>query len=187
MPTYGFSIIFFSDNYIGNFVPLGVKLLIIGITFVFTFILPVINTVILLKIGRISSLSMDHPGERTIPYASTSLYYFALFLLFHSEGFPEAFKILILGAGISIVIVLLINLRWKISAHMTGIGGIAGAALGLIYRLQLDLFFPLLIVIFVAGLVGFARLKLLSHSPAQVYSGFVLGFILELGLMIFYP
>jgi membrane-associated phospholipid phosphatase len=187
MPTYGFALIFFSNNYITNFVNPVLKMLILGIIFIFTFLLPVINSFILLKMGRISSIRMDLPGERTMPYASTFLYYIVLFFLFYTEDFHPVFKIMILGAALSILITLVVNLKWKISAHMTGIGGIAGAALGCMLSMRIDLFLPFIIILFISGVVGYARLKLEAHTPAQVYTGFAAGFLMQLLLMIFYP
>lgn len=186
MPTYGFAIIFFSNNYISTFTSSSVKLIILSITFIFTFLLPTVNALVLLKMGRIKSLEMETLNERIIPYTSAALYYFALYYLFYNAEFPNIFKILILGAAISVLLTLFISLKWKISAHTIGIGGIAGASLGIIYRLQLDLNFILMISILFSGIVGYARLKLNSHTPAQVYSGFVVGFLIELLLMIFY-
>ncbi|MES2591228.1 MAG: hypothetical protein V4608_05035 [Bacteroidota bacterium] len=186
MPTYGFAIIFFTNNFLSTFTAPDVKLIILTITFVFTFVLPAVNVLVLLKLGRINSLGMETSHERTVPYTSTALYYFALFYLFYNAGFPKVFQILILGAGISLLLTILINFKWKISAHMIGIGGTAGAALGIGYRLQLDLHNVLLVLLLLSGFVGYARLKLNTHTPAQVYSGFALGFLVELLLMIFY-
>lgn len=186
MPTYGFALIFFTENYISTFTASRLKILILTVTFIFSFLLPTINALILLKMGRIKSLEMESNEERIIPYSGTALYYFSLYYLFYNAEFPNIFKILILGAAISIVLTLLINFKWKISAHMIGIGGVAGAALGIVYRLQIDLHFILMIVILVSGLVGYARLKLYAHNSAQVYVGFLLGFLMELFLMIFY-
>jgi hypothetical protein len=186
MPTYGFLLIFCTKNYIATFTPFNLKLVILGITFVFTFVLPAINSLILLKAKRISSLHMETSRERAIPYFSTSLYFFALYYLFHSAEFPPVFVILILGAGISILLTFIINFKWKISAHAIGVGGIVGATLGMSYRLMIDLRYILILVILLAGVVGYARLKLNAHTPAQVYTGFLMGFFVELILMIFY-
>lgn len=186
MPTYGFVVIFFTRNYISTFTSTEIKLTIIGVTFIFTFILPSINALILLKMGRINSLAMETASERVLPYAGAALYYFALFYLFYVAGFPNIFKILILGAAISVLLTILINFKWKISAHTIGIGGIAGASLGIEYRLQLDFHLILMMVLFFSGIVGCARLKLNAHTPAQVYTGFVLGFFVELLLCIIY-
>lgn len=186
MPTYGFALIFFTKNYISTFTPSNLKLMILVVTFVFTFLLPTLNALILLKIGRIRSLEMETSGERIIPYSSAALYYFALFYLFYHADFPAIFKILILGAAISILLTLLINFKWKISAHAIGVGGIAGATLGIIYRLHMDLLLVFFLTILCSGIVGFARLKLKAHTPSQVYIGFLAGFLIEILLMIFY-
>lgn len=186
MPTYGFAFIFFTENYISTFIPASLKFIILGVTFLFTFLLPTINALILLKMKRIKSLEMQTNEERIIPYSSTALYFFALFYLFYDAEFPDIFKIVILGAGVSILLTFLINFRWKISAHTVGIGGIAGATLGIIYRMQMDMSLALIAIILLSGIVAYARLKLNAHTPAQVYTGFVLGFFIELGLMLFY-
>lgn len=186
MPTYGFALLFYTNNYISTFTAPDVKLLVLGITFIFTFILPGINVVILLKTGRIKSLEMETGSERILPYTSTALYYFALFYLFYNADFPNVFKIVVLGAAVCLLLAVVISFKWKISAHTIGIGGIAGATMGIIYRLQLDMALLLMLVLLLSGLVGFARLKLNAHTPAQVYTGFLLGFLVELFLMIYY-
>jgi hypothetical protein len=186
MPTYGFILIFFTQNYISTFIPINAKLMIIGVTFVFTFLLPTINALILLKLGRINSLEMEAGRERTIPYISTAMYYLALFYLFYSARFSPVFIVLILGAAISVLVTLLINFKWKISAHSVGIGGIIGAAMGISIRLMIDLQLIILLSVSIAGLIGFARLKLSAHSPAQVYAGYLTGFLVQFLLMIFY-
>ncbi len=186
MPTYGFALLFFTKNYISTFTPWYLQIRILLVSFVFTFLLPAINALILLKMGRIKSLEMESNEERAIPYTGAALYYFSLYYLFYNADFPNVFKILVLGASICILLTLLINFKWKISAHTIGIGGIAGGIFGIVLRLHLDLHFILMLVIFIAGLVGYARLKLNAHTPAQVYMGFLLGFLVELLLMVFY-
>ncbi|HSH64559.1 MAG TPA: hypothetical protein VLB84_01880, partial [Bacteroidia bacterium] len=184
MPTYGFILIFYSRNYIATFVRPGIKLIIITITFFFTFLLPAINAFVLLKMGRIKSLEMESREERVIPYGSAVLYYLALLYLFHNTNYIAIFKMVILGAAICIILTLIINTKWKISAHTVGIGGLAGAVLGILYRLQIDMESIFFLVILASGLTGYARLKLNAHTPAQVYTGFVLGFFVQLSLML---
>jgi membrane-associated phospholipid phosphatase len=186
LPTYGFAILFFTKNYISTFTSTTIKLAILSITFVFTCLLPAVNALILLKTGRIKNLEIETTGERVILYTGAALYYIVLFYLFYFAEFPTLFRILILGAAISVLLAIFINLKWKISAHTIGIGGIAGAAVGIEYRLQLDFHLILILIILVAGIVGYARLKLNAHTPSQVYTGFVLGFLAELLLLIFY-
>ena len=185
MPTYGFLLILYSQNYISTFTPPNFKLAIIAVTLVFTFLLPTVNALVLLRTKRINSLEMETSSERTIPYLSTSVYFFALFFMFYFRNFPAVFYLLILGAGISILFSFFINFFWKISAHAIGVGGIVGATLGISYRLMIDLRMILLFTIIAAGIVCYARLRLKAHEPTQVYAGFFLGMVTELVLMIF--
>jgi hypothetical protein len=186
MPSYGFLALFFTKNYISTFTPLSLRLFILLVTFIFTFALPAINAFILLKMGRIKSLEMERAEERFVPYISTALYYFALYYLFYTvTDFPSIFKTLVLGAAISIVLVLIITTKWKISAHAVGIGGMIAAIIGISFKLSIDLRFITMCSILIAGFVGFARLKLNAHNPSQVYTGFLLGFLVEFLLMIF--
>ncbi len=186
MPTYCFALLFFTKNYISTFTPPNLKYTILLITFVFTFLLPVINALILLKIGRIKSLQMETTKERIVPFLSTLVYFVAVYYLFYSAGFPNVFIIIILGAGISILFTFIINFWWKISIHAVGSGGLLGIVLGIIYRLQLDMNIFFMFTILLVGIIGYARLKLNTHSPSQIYTGILLGFITELLLMIFY-
>ncbi|MCK6649229.1 MAG: hypothetical protein L6Q66_06210 [Bacteroidia bacterium] len=186
MPTYGLLALLFTKNYVSTFTPLVLKIFLVGVTFVFTFIMPAINALILLRLKRIKSLEMENPEERYVPYISTALFYFSLYYLFHTAGdFPSIFKLLILGAAISILLTLIINLKWKISAHAVGTGGIVAAIIGVSLRLMVDLQVIAIISTLIAGLVGLGRLKLNAHTPAQVYTGFLLGFLVEFVLMLF--
>ncbi len=185
MPTYGFALIFFTHNYISTFTPPEFKAKILIVTFFFTFFLPALNAFILLKIGRIRSMEMETTRERVIPYLSTAMYYFALLYMFYSRNFPMVIVLMIAGAGISILLTFFINFKWKISAHAIGIGGLIGGVMGISLRLMIDFRLILLLLILCAGLIGFARLKLKAHEPAQVYTGLLLGFLVELLLIVF--
>ena len=185
IPTYGFALIFFTHNYISTFTPPNSKIAILVVTFFFTFVLPTLNAIILLKMGRIRSLEMESTRERTLPYLSTAMYVFALLYLFYTRNFPMVFVLMIAGAGLSILLTFFINFKWKISAHSIGIGGLLGGVMGISLRLAIDFKTVMLLLVFCAGLIGFARLQLKAHSPAQVYTGFLLGFLVEFLLMIF--
>jgi len=89
-----------------------------------------------------------------------------------------------MGAITVIAIALLVTLKWKISVHMLGVGGLLGALIGLNYRFSLDWLIIIIFVTLLSGLIGFARLETKSHNPNQVYIGFLIGFIIELGAVL---
>jgi membrane-associated phospholipid phosphatase len=186
MPTYGFLLLLYSNFlYIAMLIDNQTKWLLIGITFGFTFFMPLVNTLILLKMKRIKSIEVNERSERTMPYLSTVIYYVALFYLFYSAGFSGYLSFLILGAATTIFIIYLINLRWKISAHTAGMGGLSGVLFSFVFIFNADLFWIIALTLLVAGVVASARLKLDAHTPSQVYAGFALGFVIEFMFMIF--
>ena len=83
-----------------------------------------------------------------------------------------------LATLMAIYVALIITFFWKISMHMIGIGGLAGAMMALSFRFGLDLWLLFSVIILASGLLGVARLQLKAHSPSQVYVGFVLGFLI---------
>ena len=62
---------------------------------------------------------------------------------------------------------------------MLGVGGITGALIGFSEIQGIYLLHLLVPAIFVAGLVGTARLYNNSHRPVQVYLGYIIGCLCE--------
>lgn len=150
----------------------------------FTFVLPVLNIFLMYKLKRIQSFTLSLQNERTFPYFMTAIFYFGLFYLFYDLRIWESIKLFVLCAGIAILITALINLRYKISAHMVGIGGLIGMMISLSILLQYDLFYYIIITVLVAGLIGWSRIILEEHKPSQIYTGFLLGISCQLVLFL---
>lgn len=69
---------------------------------------------------------------------------------------------------------------------MTGIGGLTGLIVFLIWSQRVNLQFLLILSIILAGLIGFARLQVRAHNQAQVYSGFLAGLFSIMATMMLY-
>ncbi|HEY6160092.1 MAG TPA: hypothetical protein VI112_02685 [Bacteroidia bacterium] len=176
MPTYGLLLYFWVDSSAAYFMKADLRWILIGMTFSFTFFLPLLNTLILLRARYIQSIHMHTRQERRVPLLVTALFYMAEYWLLHDRDVPQTLKLFILCATIAIVCTVVINLFWKISAHMVGIGGVCGAMFVLCYLLQFQggalLMAGLLLL---AGIIGSARLQLGEHHPLEVFAGFLLG------------
>jgi len=109
----------------------------------------------------------------------TCLCYFSAYYILRFLPLPKAFNLLLLGAATAIVLATIITIRWKISIHMVGIGGMVGGLLSISQYLSVDFTWAILAVMVAAGLLGTARMILNTHTPIQIYSGFVLGFVCE--------
>ncbi len=184
MATYGCLIVFFglTDTIYFIFTPLRLKLVLTLVIFAFTFLLPVLNLLILVKLNYVSSVMIEDRRERTFPLIMTALCYFGLFYMLYDFNIWPAIKLFILGAGLCIFFAAIINLWWQISAHMIGVGGLIGALLAICYFMQMPVLIAICGCLVIAGCIGFARLKLNAHTPAQVYVGFIFGCVVQFSL-----
>ena len=80
---------------------------------------------------------------------------------------------------------LLFKFNFKTSLHTLGIGGIIGFVIVMSYEYQLN--FNLLIagLFILSGLIAFSRLKLNAHTPKEIYFGFIIGFLTQIGSLSF--
>ena len=90
---------------------------------------------------------------------------------------PTLILLIAIGAMIALVAVTVINHWWKISAHLTGIGGLLGGICSFaLYYGHLPI--TLIIITLVWALIlMYARLYLQAHTPLQVVCGLLLGLL----------
>ena len=180
LPTVGLLLLFHLDEP-GLWLPsTQLQLFLHAVTLLATFFLPLLCVLGLLKFGLIDSLEMRTKEERKLPYLVSAIFYFSESYFLMRLDVPVLIQAMMLGATFLIVSTLVVNIFWKISAHMVGIGGLCGMFLAISYRLQINLHLPLIVLLIIAGLIGFSRLKLSAHSSAQVYAGFFLGTVVQL-------
>lgn len=158
-------------------------LIILGMIITGTFLLPALSTIIMVRIGNIGSLKMERQEERNWPLLLTAMIYFACYYALNMRQIPGFIQLFLLGAGASMVAGLLINLRWKLSLHMIGIGGLCGGLSGFFFAGAGSDINLLAVCFLLAGALGTARLFLQAHSPAQILLGFLIGFAAEFGVM----
>lgn len=184
MATYGCLLLFFGikDTVYDYLTEFETKWRISLIVFVFSFLFPVLNIYLLYKLKRLPSLVLSNQTDRTFPYIMTALFYFGLFYLLMDINIWNTVKIFIVGGGLAILLTAIINLKYKISAHMVGIGGMLGVLISVSYLIKFDFTLFYIAVIIIAGLIAFARLSLKEHEPSQIYSGFLLGLIVQTSL-----
>jgi len=152
-----------------------------------TFIFPVISVLIFKLKGSIKSLHLETTQERRYPFLITAISYMLGYYLLQRLELPTIFNRVILGATVSVTLSVIITLGWKISVHSIGIGGIIGTLLAMSQILFVDVRLPLIISIIVAGIIGSARLSLKEHSPSQIYSGILIGFLSEFLILMINP
>ena len=179
MPSLGLLIFFNSNSYINYAIPKEIKDAALILVFMSTFIVPVIITLLLLNKKYISSLDMPTRKERILPYGFTIAFYMFTIYILKQAPIPHLIFDFMIGALSSVILAFFINLKWKISAHMTGIGGLLGSLICVSILLEVNLISYIILTIFISGLVASSRLILKAHTPLQLIGGFILGFICQ--------
>jgi hypothetical protein len=184
VPLYSLFLLFHADTYITYAVPPEVKQFIFIVTLINTIVLPMALFYYFYRAKLIQSLHMHTAKERSLPFLSTLVFHLSTFYLFSKVPMPSLFSDLIIGAVLSVSTAFVINLKWKVSIHMLGMGGIAGTMIGLVLRYQVDAVPLVIALVILSGIVGYSRLKLNAHTPLQVYVGFVLGTLIMTGAVV---
>lgn len=182
MPLLGISILLFSGGYV-SLLPLAAKKMILLLIATGTLLLPALMMPLAYFQGDIL---MQKRFQRNIPLTLSFIFYLLTYLLFLKVpvyGFLHNFM---LGSLSSVLVALFINLRWKISLHMIGLGGLTAFLFIVSFTNEINLFPFLILSILASGITGTSRLYLDSHTPAQIYAGFFAGFIaMSASLIIF--
>ncbi|MFT6210070.1 MAG: membrane-associated phospholipid phosphatase [Bacteroidia bacterium] len=184
VPLYSLIILFNADTYITYAVQPEVKKFIYLITILNTVILPIGVFYYFYRAKLIETIHMHTAKERSLPFLTTIVFHLSTFYLFSKAPMPSLFPHLVLGAAISVATAFVINLKWKVSIHMLGMGGIVGTIIGLILRYQIDAIQLVMTLVLLSGIVGYSRLRLDAHTPLQVYVGFILGTLILTGSVI---
>jgi hypothetical protein len=179
MPTYALLLIFRESTYFSYSVSPEAKIALFAIILLNTLILPVLISYILVKRGWIKSFEMEKREERLIPYLTNIILILLSSFMIYKLRLPRAFFLLTLGAAAAVTIAVIVNIKWKISIHMVGIGGLIGTFFGLSAFLLVDLRMMIIACLLIAGFLGVARLTLGAHRPSQIYVGFLAGFLCE--------
>ncbi len=176
VPVYGIGVALWLS--ILRVLPLGTRLWVLAAVALMVCVVPLLCIWALWKLGYLSDPALKLQKERTLPYIITLVSYAACGYFLYVSKAPMWLVMFMAGAILAVIICTLINRKWKISAHMTAMGGllaltmrIAVSHLGIVYML-----WPVVIVTLLCGLVGTSRLIMQRHTLGQVLAGFAVGF-----------
>lgn len=176
LPAVGI-IVLFNSGSILDYLPFEAKKIILIIVFISTAILPLTFVPFYIFQKIIKNIYMDNNKERLIPFFITSVLYFFAYYLLVRLGAPVTINVFILASAIAVFVLFLLSIKWKVSAHMLGIGGLTGALIAISFRLDINLIYFILAAIIVSGTLGYSRLKLEKHNQFEVYFGWLAGLL----------
>ena len=155
-----------------NYVLLGFNnsMVITIICWIFGAFLPITTSLILIRKMH-TDIDITDRTKRTLPLFFAVCSYLIGYLVLLSMGAPALTTTLMLIYSTNTLIILFINLSWKISIHTMGV---AGPTVALTYLFGISgLLFGLII-----PLVMWSRVRLKKHTISQVLAGGIAGIIL---------
>lgn len=145
--------------------------------FVYTFLIPMLGMELIRILNGWTFRDMSQRVHRTIPYILTFLSSAVCVGRLHHERQP----VLVVGVVVSVcavtLVCLLLNLRWKVSTHMAGMGGMLAALFVMQDRLTIHPLGIVCFLILLTGLVGTCRMALRQHNLMQILSGVFIGVV----------
>jgi hypothetical protein len=161
--------------------PFELRIRIMAMVFLNTFLFPTLIVFLLWRLGFIKNMYLENQKERIIPLVGSIIFYFwAYYVGRNIEYIPHALQQWLMGVFLCSCAAMFINIFRKISLHTIGIGGFVAFC---VWQQATDLHWNsgwLMLGLLLAGLVGTARLIRGAHEPAEVYGGFLAGAICQI-------
>lgn len=178
IPTYGMAFFFIAMRLHTPALPATVAWLAVIGTFFLTCLIPVSLILFMWKRGQLSSLYIENPKQRTTPYIYSILCYaFWCYFVRATMHLPIMWLLLAIGATAALIAVAVINHWWKISAHLSAMGGLLGGVCSYGLYSGSDITIAVIVVLCLSLLLMYARIYLKAHTPLQVVCGYLLGLL----------
>lgn len=177
VPTYGV-ILAMSLTFLA-LLPMTTRLLTIGMLFFITAVIPAASIMVMKRLGMVSDASLSNRQERTPPYLISAVCYLAATIYLLKVHSPDWLWLFVAAAMAALIVNVIVTKWWKISAHMTAMGGLVA----LLCRFQLshvaiyNMQWWIIAAIVLTGIVGSARIYRDRHDLWQVLAGTACGFI----------
>lgn len=177
-------LILFLFSYL-RIMPIQYKLIVLGVVYCFTILMPTLTIFLFRKINGFSPEDLGERKRRFMPFLLTITSYVFCLVMMHRLNIPWYMTGIILAALIMMVICIVVNLKWKLSEHMAGVGAIVGGLVSFSALFGYNPAWWLCLFILIAGVLGTARIILQHHTLGEVLVGFAVGLICS--LLVLHP
>lgn len=142
----------------------------------FSSVIPLIDLLVRLKLGKVSDFHVTDRKERTPPMLLNIVSISAGTILMWLLGAPDEIVAMVFAGLLMVIVTLFVNLWWKISLHAIGMFQIY-AILLLVFRTWTFFLYNSYMLVVLAA-VCWSRVVLKKHTTAQVLAGAFVGAVL---------
>lgn len=177
VPTYG--VVIALNTTVLSVLSAGVKWGVPSVTLLITCVMPMLAIGIMWKLGKVKDFGLNNRTERTVPYLVVTTCYLLCGIYLYKVHAPIWLVMFMCGAVLAAIVSQIVNRWWKISAHMTAMGGLLAITMNIALSdfAVCDMMWVVCGVILCCGLVGTARVGLQRHTFGQVAAGTINGFV----------
>ena len=175
LPTLGTFLYFF---FVPRTIERRLQFIILGLIFVFTYLVPLLLLVFLKALGSIKNFEVFSIKERRIPVLIMIVILYSLGDSIIQIPAARNLGILFYGTSLSLgCIYLLFSIKLKSSLHLVSMGNMIGFFLIIGNINTLPLLPLIVILVLLSGILASSRLHLKAHTPIEILVGFFLGFL----------
>lgn len=176
-------VILFTVTYM-QILPWRYKLWVLCSTYIFTIGLPVLGIFLYRRLSGLTASQLRQRKARFWPYIISFVCYAVYLRTMYVMHLPRFMCGIVVGALFIQGVCLLLNLRWKISMHSAGAGGIIGVLMAYSVVFSFNPVLWLCGAVLLNGMVMTSRMILRQHTLWQVWIGTFVGVVCGyLGIM----
>lgn len=156
----------------------------IGLTAVF---FPLFTVLLMKALGFVKSFTLADQRERVIMLIACMFFYFWIsHVMNNMQGaIPQSLKVLFLGNFWGIILIFLASIFTRVSMHTAAAGGMVGIIAVLHLSTDVNVIIPFFVALAIAGIIGTARLLLGAHKRGDVWLGYIIGIVSQLGAYLY--
>ncbi len=124
--------------------------------------------------------------EQMVPKLVILILYIITFVYFVRLPLSKVIHSYVLSVAITLLLLLLVQLKFNICMHSAALGGLAGLLMAMFILYQAPLQGVFILTLLAGGITATARIAQGSVTGAGVYSGYLTGFVVVLTTMLVY-
>jgi membrane-associated phospholipid phosphatase len=145
--------------------------------------LPILSMRMLKKQNAISSYYLEKREERNVPYLLILVYYgITTFMLFRIDFLPLVIPLIYVITSAGTFIIMLLNLRLKVSAHSMAMGSLNSIVFLMHHFYDLHLEIPMTVIMLLSIIVILSRHHLKAHNWTELIIGYFVGIFISLAI-----
>ncbi len=185
MPTLGLLLLLNSGTYISLLDP-AAKRAILFVMALGTLFFPLMMMPILYYRNLVTRMQNSSREERLISQVIILILYIITFVYFVRLPLSRIIHSYVLATAITLSVVLLVGIWFRVCMHTAALGGLAGLIIALIFLYESPLQGVLMIALLVGGVTATSRLAMGVCRSAEVYAGYIVGFGVVLITLLMY-